>query len=330
MTFFKIIWRLTICFFFAISIALGSECRPHGFIDDFTPKDPHIIYKNEKKCLFIKIQRTIRKLIDSDVTDLLPQGLKVDDLNDYHLIANFYHKSEFYIALIPKKVSYVTWQSARHDNSNPADKSHSQLRFGFDESNPILLISQKDKSRDIIKLTDFVSSYEAVPIYNGPKLGPIVSLANPLKPKSAPFGYTLRFISTETDKLANIKKKKGIIDRLIYLSSQRKSLDGNSLLKNIIDSAEDLESMEQNHYNLVRRNCTNSIFEAIDETLGTQTSQRNLIVRLTSVSPDLISFNLSQRGLESTLITNESHPYLFPSKENKGCGEKLNNLITSK
>lgn len=312
------IYFLFISLIISFSVS-AADCRVHGQVDRFSPVDPHIYYKNEKMCLFVKLQRSIKSVARSEVVDLIPDELMDRDLSAYHFVANFAHDGKHYLALIPKEPEFVSLQFLKRDNNNPIDKAHSQMRIGLHADNPLLLIDQQQKGSMVKPLVEFVASFEAIPVYKGPRLGALVSLGNPFKAKSTPFGFGLRFFSAQTNAETNKRKKKFPKDLLIYERGRlnHQELSGPGLLDSLLSISKRFEKMQLEHYHLTKLNCTNSLLGVLDQTIE---RTRKIFDGLLGTSPNFMKLSLRKRKIPFEEISAFSHPqYYSYLRGHQGC-----------
>ncbi len=195
-------------------------------------------------------------------------------------IANIAHDGDFWVASIPKKDIFES-VSFQVEHFPPAEWliAHTELRFNLNER--ITLYSQ---TRPGVKtsIKNFIVTVAAVQTVDGPDFD--------LLPAMQDYFALSKSIVSLNDKVATVVRDERNLVKQYPLKLDGEDLDRFWAL--LIERLHDPEFTEL--YHLFNRNCTNALFNVIDEFLG---RERRRIDRIATTLPILSGGQLRRRKI---------------------------------
>lgn len=232
------------------------------------------------QCLDFSFRRNLAFVDESDPRleeYKIPTGVS---LEDYFVVANFKHRSNYWLAFVPRKNHLVTDAIFQIEHFAPL-AAHTQMRF--DLADFVYLVGQNESNwGQEAKTSKVVISFESTQIH-----GESYGLIKGLQDKSA---LSAKFGSLEDT------YEKIVIDQ--KHENQQLKLKGDHSFKSkfflalLIRGNQNKDQIEM--YNTAKKNCTTEIFKVLDNLLGIK---RHFWTRLKELLPTRADKVLKRRKL---------------------------------
>ena len=274
--------------------ASGAECAPSS--DPFAPSGIMPSGSLAGQCLEINHgvgdpdipkRRSFRALTPKEASKVIPQSVIDSADPDIRYIANISHDGDFWVGMFHDQdaIESLSFQIEHFPPELLA--AHVELRFNLKAGKSVRLFSQTDRLKPPTKISNFLMTVEGVPVVGGPKF----NLKDALKDK---FGLAKRIVSLKDKVDTVVFKEMNTVDQIpIAFNAEQR----NRFWKMALEDLSDPEMMET--YHLIRKNCTNSIFELLDHFLG---RERKLINRIATTIPTVARRSLALRKIIDTEI----------------------------
>ncbi|MEC9282050.1 MAG: DUF4105 domain-containing protein [Bdellovibrionota bacterium] len=270
---------LTICILSSIHAGAIEECKTYeSDLFETGAVMPDGEYAGQ--CLDFSFRRNLA-IVDEKDPRLekykMPEGVSLDD---FFVVANFKHKSNYWLAFVPRKNNLVMDAIFQIEHFAPL-AAHTQMRF--DLADFIYLVGQNETNwGQEEKTSKVVISFESTQIH-----GESYGLIKGLQDKSA---LSAKFGSLEDT------YEKIVIDQ--KHKNQQLKLSGDYSFKSKFFLAllirGDKNKNQTEMYNTAKKNCTTEIFKVLDNLLGVK---RHLWTRLNELLPTRADTVLTKRGL---------------------------------
>jgi hypothetical protein len=258
--------------------ASGSECTA-GY-DPFSPSGIMPSGSMAGRCLEINHQvgdpdipkrRSFRTLTPEEASKVVPLEVIAAADPDIRYIANVSHDGDFWVGMFHEMdaIESISFQVERFPPEWIA--AHTELRFNLKAGKSVRLFSQTDPLKAATEISNFIMTVEGVPVVGGPKF----NLVDALKDK---FGLAKRIVSLE-DKVKTVifKEMNTVYQYPLAFSADQK----NGFWKMALEDLSDPEMKQV--YHLLRKNCTNSLFELLDHFLGRERKLNSRVATTLSI-----------------------------------------------
>jgi hypothetical protein len=229
----------------------AQDCRQDPYSDIFESRKGMPSGKHAGDCLTNDIKRNFYIPTEKELSEIGYE--KQNDFKNKVVVVNFSHDHQFMLAEIPvDKIQNVVFQLERFNPKWIA--AHTQLRFDFSE--PVILKSQYNGKMELGQIRSIVFSTEAILRINGPKFDLIPGVFDN-------FGAVYRLVSLDQKYQDVVIEEKNPVEQFDLNLSSKQAQD---LFKIILSrhSSKDVKHV----YNTVGLNCTNVLFQDLDQLLN--------------------------------------------------------------
>lgn len=288
--------QIFLAFLFVASVAhadpIADPFRPSGIM----PSGKHagkklLIDETGSPSVEVK-RRSFRLLTAAEAEKVIPaEVVRAAATRDVSFIANVSHDGDFWVGIFENKnaIESINFQIERFPPEWIA--AHTEIRFNMAPGHEIPIYSQTRPDKPSVKLKSFITTVEGVPMDGGPKFNLFDALRDS-------FGLAKRIVSLEDKVRIVVFHELNTVYqyRLNFNSAQRDAFWATAL--------EFLHDPEMKQiYHLLRKNCTNVLFELFDHFLE---RKRGLFAKVATALPISADRSLRHRGvldLKTTLDT---------------------------
>lgn len=268
-----------ICVFAGLNAGAKEECKVYEK-DYFETGAVMPEGEYAGQCLDFELRRNL-SIVDEDDPRLekykMPENV---NLEDYFVVANFKHKSNYWLAFVPRRENLVVDAILQIEHFAPV-AAHTQMRFDLVDF--VYLVGQNETNwGQEEKTSKVVVSFESTQIH-----GESYGLRKGLQNKSALSG---KFGSLE-DTYEKIVLKQQHENQQLKLAGDY-SFKTNFLLALLVRADRNKNQTEM--YHTAKKNCTTELFKVLDSLLGIE---RHLWVRLKELLPTRADTVLRRRKL---------------------------------